>query len=117
MRNIKFRCWNTITKRWVYPVLDVSNPFSYAGCEFSQYTGEEDDNGKEIFEGDVITANDSRYVVYWDENGRACAWEVAQVKGDEVDDYPLWLLSQLINPEYTNVVVGNIYENPELRPC
>ena len=105
MRVIKFRCWNNSTNKWVYPVIDISNPFSYAGCEFSQFTGKQDKNGKEIWEGDIIEfdrqewgGDDNIHVVTWDERDGAFCYGGGVGHGDMN-----W-----------RKVIGNIYENPEL---
>ena len=66
-----------------------------------QFTGLKDKNGKEIYEGDIITSymfhNNEPYMV-------------------ELDDI-FWQIGEgLIAEEYVEIL-GNIHENPELLKC
>lgn len=57
MREIKFRVWDIEGKKWVFPVIDITNNFSIDQTkkyDWQQYTGLKDKNGKEVFEGDII---------------------------------------------------------------
>jgi hypothetical protein len=69
-----------------------------------QYTGLNDKDGQEIYEGDICTAHyvasqagQYRSSVVW--NTGECAWNFAYA--------PLWTWEQM-------EVIGNIYQNPEL---
>ena len=66
-----------------------------------QSTGMKDDNDVEIYEGDLLSLDGSKpYHVYWDDG----AFQVGEVSDlSYVNGYCVSL-----------VVVGNIYENPEL---
>ena len=108
-REIKFRAWdNKISK--------ISKPFSFGHilnfCDkngighmkspddyhkIMQFTGLKDKNGKEIYEGDILKGVSGNHAVLF------------KLSGGWVTDtnLPLWAFA---NP----VVIGNIYENPEL---
>lgn len=127
-REIKFRAYDKHTKIML-PVVDiikftksesiniirdgaygvgVTIPYQ-PQIELMQFTGLHDKNGKEIYEGDIISNGYEKCIVVW------------------VKEYTGFML-KLINKEYedkewTNPmidlrkdeeVIGNIYENPEL---
>lgn len=113
-REIKFRAWDKINKEMIHFSLFERPTACYGkNCEIMQYTGLKDKNGKEIYEGDVMTVNMSNppqkdknqpVVVEW--SGVDLRYViVTQYAGD----FPLG--------NYTSSVceiIGNIYENPEL---
>lgn len=125
MREIKFRVWDKDgywddEKRMFY---NVQNSYDTIGDvqpeDFSsnfgeilrnnsyivmQATGFKDKNGKYIYEGDIITNGDERikYIVEWVDTG---------LKARQFNN------QSFIGLEYWKngiVVIGNIYENPEL---
>lgn len=111
-REIKFRAWDKDEKK-LYAVRDVdfdTHTVTIAGvtsnlgfyltypdrCILMQYTGLKDKNGKEIYEGDVVTARNVSgiAVVKWEDGGFVAP------------------MSIFINKEME--IIGNIYENPNL---
>lgn len=122
MRTIKFRAWD----RYMKCMVDVKTlDFGPKGAECAvddsdingdidgewdlmQYTGIKDSNGIEIYEGDILEFQDfvfggkprsKRTIVEWSEG------DAAFITGFR----NLWKLVEL-----GAVVVGNIYDNPEL---
>ena len=104
MRKIKFRAWNIDHKRMEYisdlywfeenGVLDDSGMGSSSDYILEQFTGCYDENGKEIYEGDIIDGWGE--VIY---QGAAFC-----ISGEPMFSLKTWKLA----------VIGNIHENAEL---
>lgn len=141
MREIKFRAWDIKNKfmerpqSWllitqigsVYmsgPML-TPRPAPIDQYILMQFTGLKDKNGKEIYEGDIIIAQDDygnfpqeyneekgkyfnvgEYEVYWDEHSAGFSLR-ANRQTPELDEGFYW---EILTVE----IIGNIYENPEL---
>ena len=120
MRQLKFRIWDTLAKHYIYPedkldaahywiTLDgkVQNMQNGAGSPelvIQEWTGTQDLQGKDIYEGDYLSP---------------CGWggfeyiEVKWVSELNRSDWTGW------NVGYTEemskkTVIGNIFQNPEL---
>ena len=128
-RQIKFRAKTLANGHWVYGNLIVrgedhvsifnrkSEPWVDPST-VGQFTGLTDRNGKEIYEGDIITVN-SKYprVVLWD---KMC-W--ALMPTEYFHDEMFWVMN-LQHPgidwwdEFADEfeVIGNIHDNPDLIP-
>ena len=137
MREIKFRGFLEIQKRWVYGNLIVDENgtkyivdnklFSADGHHLAyeptdepvfinqdtigQYTGMKDSTGKEIYKGDIVVVGQDtgnkydRYIMTFNDDSHSY---MAKQQGT---------LGSYIGPGYWNdklVVIGNIYDNPEL---
>ena len=115
MREIKFKAWDKLNKD-MFNVESINfqerrvykNTVSYRKFEdidLMQYTGLKDKNGKEIYEGDIVTLHNGKYkVIFNTEEARFV------LRDDEFE----------MNIPFTNnnnermEVLGNVYENPEL---
>ncbi len=71
-----------------------------------QFTGLKDRNGKEIYEGDIVTNTDGdkRKIVYYE-----MMFEMRLLNGKKDSAATTWY--------YEVEVIGNIYENPDLIPA
>lgn len=111
MKEIKFRVWNKLVNKMyshsIFLPLNSDN-------EIMQYTGLNDKNGNEIYEGDILkgtTKGNSDEVlaityVKWD---RGQFDLFTEMTSDSWED-ALFNYMQFFDVE----VMGNIYENPEL---
>lgn len=117
MREIKFRGWDGEVKRmWSWRELCnthfCASLYSHGdgSWEVMQYTGLHDKNGKEIYEGDIVSTFEPdegslfEEVVF--ENG---TFKLRCMSDNTKINYPLGSLRS----KYIEVI-GNIYENPEL---
>lgn len=91
---------------------DVQRPYGYEVIEVMQFTGLNDKNGKEIYEGDVLRGLDTslypQQTVRWSDTQASFVCDVFVPDYGEVGHG----ISQRSCSECE--VIGNIYENPEL---
>lgn len=117
-RELKFRAWNKKTNNWFTTELPFVGFSLFGECtlicpprvedlqhiEVTQFTGLTDKNGKEIYEGDILTNDVCLWVVVFNK-GCFCHKRI----GARENETEL-ALRALVGAE----VIGNIYENPEL---
>lgn len=117
MREIKFRAWDVGTKDmrtvnaigWKTGCVAVAIGSQSAQLHFDQavlmqFTGLKDNNGKEIYEGDVLNR-----VIGHTVHRASVTFE----GGRFVTTHPGGGIGWTVNSS-TSEVIGNIYENPEL---
>lgn len=126
MREIIFRAWDKQEKDMIYNILPLSDKTFLVENAASEkyvdvypdmdnippnmfaimhYTGLKDKNGKEVFEEDIITheVNNMIGVVTWGTYG----FVIENLDRTEI-------IADLSEYDYDPVVIGNVYENPEL---
>ena len=133
-RQIKFRVWDILDKRMIYPNSHMSmdlNGYAYnlqngaGGTDYKlmQFTGIRDKNGKDIYEGDICTTFNTKMIGLVEFNGdfESYAQYVGfKFKCYQTDGNPF--LNSFSNAIYQQFgrasdyyeVIGNIFEDPEL---
>ena len=114
-REIKFNVWDASTETmWIWEHLPndiLEDALDDMGYVPLQYIGLKDKNGKEIYEGDVVS------ITYkLDEHGDL-ETDNGVVKYDESSAAFMlcsdWLCNWLMAPSFSIEVIGNIYQHPD----
>lgn len=125
MREIKFRAWDKEENEMRQVLVMAGDAYEISlgdvhgyrywqgenTFELMQYTGLNDKNGKEIYEGDIIgmvspVVEGSCWEVVW----HNFSWQLLLHGREDIKNYYVKVSEHLKDDE----VIGNIYENPEL---
>ncbi len=82
---------------------------SYPDCELTQHTGLWDEDGANIYEGDIVAITPEGF----DTKNTVVMWDDGKFVLDSFDEM-IDLQEMLYNRHILGKVIGNIYENPEL---
>lgn len=120
-REIKFRAWSPFKNKMVFMedgdlalneygvVADGPKHWGPQDYPLMQFTGLRDKNGKEIYEGDILSSANQNFEVLWDDqsvsNPGFVALTTRSFMGRRCTYSGSWALL---------VGIGNIYQNPEL---
>lgn len=107
-REIKFRAWHQVAKEILYDH-NFGDCLRWYGegqpLEIMQYIGLHDNNGREMYEGDVYKQFGRYFVIEWSE----CGFEVRNIKSGQIIPSYLHEIATDEDSEY----IGSIYENTQ----
>ena len=107
-REIKFRCYSKQGGNVLY-YFDLNTPtLFYEDDVIMQYTGLQDCNGKDIYEGDIVQSKNKKilFTVVFSQGG-------FYLQHMNKHQYAFAIYDEETKCEI-EYVIGNIYENPEL---
>ena len=118
MKEIKFRAWNILTKTMIdlkkvtrFALnIDTDGLFiPFSGMPVMQFTGLQDSEGKDIYEGDVVEKESEfgpirRKVIWYQET---CQFQLQSINTNRCFTLCPEVLEQI-------KIIGNIYENSEI---
>lgn len=128
MRTIKFRGKSVLNDEWVYGDLvhRINSPKTISPVQINgigvkedtigQFTGLFDKNGKDIYEGDIISVNGKypKLVKYIDDYACFCLANISDLNKKWMEPWQQVFPGWWSDYKREIRVIGNIYDHPEL---
>lgn len=108
-RELKFRAWDTTTKRMILLELQHVSSFSHSDYyKLMQYTGLPDKHKKDGYQGDIVKLFDrSLFLIVWEEY-------YARFQLELVEGYDEFHRVHAMDMLQFGEIVGNVYEHSHL---
>lgn len=122
MKEFKFKAWNGLVMSEPFDIHNINNKGINENSKIMQYTGLKDKNGEEIYEGDIIAINKERVslklpVKFGKYSFSKYIGECGELS-DSTDLYGFYVENEYLYIQMLNenvIIIGNVYENPELK--
>lgn len=118
-RQMKFRFWDKLYSKMSDPIsmrhlATEHRAYKDEYIEWLQWTGLQDKNGQDIYEGDILQSENSAFYIHhqvvW--SSGFMGWQMLNLKSGDPQDGSPQLFVGAKNRKIE--VIGNIYANPEL---
>jgi uncharacterized phage protein (TIGR01671 family) len=121
MQEVRFRAWDYDTKQMLmenFIITPEGTVFRNGGADeediqLMQFTGLTDKNGKEIFDGDIVSLAGEKWTVMWD-NPSAGFWLEGPQERKNVFSEPVFGKLNIGARGADCEVIGNIFQNGDL---